>query len=503
MDLLLRKATYDDCEILYKWANDPVVRKAAFHTERISHDEHVKWFNRIMADKCTFQYMLCIKDSLEPVAQIRLFVEEGRALISYSVSAEYRGMGIGAKMINMAEKVLVSEDIGVEYFVAQVKYDNNFSAKIFEKSGYESSKKENYIEYTKGVSTLIIRADGNETVGLGHIMRCLSIADAAKEKGVRVRFVVADKKPLSIVEDRGFKTTVLNTDYRNMESEQTIIRDVAKDICTNGKTVWLVDSYYMTEAYLNNLSQYGKVAVIDDMFLLDYPADYVINYNIYGDKLKDMGTKYPDKILLTGVSYAPVREQFILMRKSMAGKVNSFDGLKHILISTGGADSLHLAEKIAVELLEVFTDKSVILDIVCGVMNPNKEALLKIENDNPSKVKVHIGVKDMAGLMSECILAITAAGSTVYELSSLGIPFVIYYFVENQKLIAEYSEKIMGVVNAGDFSVDDSPMPIIVNEVKHLLEDEQYRQKIAASVYKTVDGNGAERIVDKIMLSLV
>ncbi len=72
-------------------------------------------------------------------------------------------------------------------------------------------------------------------------------------------------------------------------------------------------------------------------------------------------------------------------------------------------------------------------------MNPNKCALLKSENNNPSKVKVHIDVKDMAGLMAKCMLAVTAAGSTVYELCSLRIPFVTYYFVNNQKLIAEYS----------------------------------------------------------------
>lgn len=349
---------------------------------------------------------------------------------------------------------------------------------------------------------LIIRADGNETIGLGHIMRCLSVADAAKQKGARVLFVLADTKALPLVESRGYEASVLDSDYRNMESEYDNISEMVNDLGIDCNAVWLVDSYYMTEAYLKFLSKYGKVAVMDDLFAMDYPVDFVINYNIYGNMLRDLETKYPDRALLTGPEYAPVREQFLQMRQKIKRPFESTDGKKHILISTGGADSLHLAEKISEELLKTISDESVILDIVCGAMNPNKDALIKLEGDSNLKVRVHIDVKDMAGLMAQCAIAVTAAGSTVYELSALAVPFVTYYFVENQKLIAEYSEKIMGVVNAGDFSIDNSPMSVIVDEVRRLLSDDEYRQHVSDSVYNVVDGNGAARIADKLMLSL-
>ena len=64
-----------------------------------------------------------------------------------------------------------------------------------------------------------IRADGNEKIGMGHIMRCLTIADAIKAEGEEVCFLVADEKPVKVIEDRGFQTKILFTYYDEMDVE--------------------------------------------------------------------------------------------------------------------------------------------------------------------------------------------------------------------------------------------------------------------------------------------
>lgn len=369
-----------------------------------------------------------------------------------------------------------------------------------------------------------VRADGNSILGLGHVMRCLSIAEALKMDGQNVHFIAADDAVAGMIMDKGFNVWILGTDYKDMEAELPAIRNLFSQMNVN-HPVCLVDSYQVTKRYLEQLSLMAKVAMMDDIFLLDYPVDCVINYNIYGELLCEQPTDYPGRRLLTGVKYAPLRTQFIEKRLERAQEKNRLEnhtkkqlekqpddkkktlGQKHILISTGGSDSLHLAEKITKCFLAKVNQGATenifyncIFHVVCGAMNPNKETLLELEKENPEQVKIHIDVKDMASLMSQCDVAVTAAGSTVYELSTLGIPFVLYYFVDNQKLIAKYSMEILGVVNAGDFSKESEELILnrIMGEVDHLLTDDTYRINQSARLSSLVDGEGAKRIANEL-----
>ena len=65
---------------------------------------------------------------------------------------------------------------------------------------------------------IIVRADGNKEIGTGHLMRCISIMEQSKERS-DIMFLVADQSAKEIIEKKGFLCTVLNTDYKNMESE--------------------------------------------------------------------------------------------------------------------------------------------------------------------------------------------------------------------------------------------------------------------------------------------
>ena len=73
MILTLRKAKEDDCDLLYRWANDPKVRKNSFNKEKIDYEEHKKWFeNKLNSDK---SYMFILKDEV-PLGQIRIDIED-------------------------------------------------------------------------------------------------------------------------------------------------------------------------------------------------------------------------------------------------------------------------------------------------------------------------------------------------------------------------------------------------------------------------------------------
>lgn len=146
MELYLRKAGRADMDLLYQWANDPVVRKMAFHTEPIPYEDHVKYFTKMMADASVYQYILY--DGGLPAGQIRLNVEGREALIDYSIAPGYRGRGYGTGLLELLRKQLAAERIPhVEKLTGQVKYENPASARVFEKCGFTKREREEYIQY--------------------------------------------------------------------------------------------------------------------------------------------------------------------------------------------------------------------------------------------------------------------------------------------------------------------------------------------------------------------
>lgn len=149
MKLRLRDIETTDMDLLFKWANDPTVRQNAFNTEPIPYENHRAWFARMLADKDIEQYILC--DGEIPLGQIRLNVEDDKAVIDYSIDKEWRGKGLGVRMVLMAEEELKNKKTDVIYSMAQVKYENTASARVFEKCGYDAEKYEKYIEFTKRI----------------------------------------------------------------------------------------------------------------------------------------------------------------------------------------------------------------------------------------------------------------------------------------------------------------------------------------------------------------
>lgn len=155
MKLSLREATGKDMDLLFRWANDPVTRQNAFHTEAIPYETHRAWFVKMLADRDVLQYILCEASSKNEtscdIGQIRLAIEDGEALISYSIEETRRGHGFGTRMILMAEEKLREMRTDVIYCKGQVKYGNPASIRAFEKCGYDREEKERYLEFTKRI----------------------------------------------------------------------------------------------------------------------------------------------------------------------------------------------------------------------------------------------------------------------------------------------------------------------------------------------------------------
>ncbi|MDB5210961.1 MAG: hypothetical protein JWQ30_1788 [Sediminibacterium sp.] len=127
--ICLEEATAKDCELLYNWANDAEVRSMSIDHRPIVWSDHVKWFEKKLADTNTKIFIL--KDDQQRVGQIRLENKNDEWVIGYSIAAGCRGKGYGGKIIELA-----LEKISKGVLIAFVKPENSASIKIFATVGF-------------------------------------------------------------------------------------------------------------------------------------------------------------------------------------------------------------------------------------------------------------------------------------------------------------------------------------------------------------------------------
>lgn len=150
-DLALRRATPDDCERLFAWANDPTTRRQSFDSRPIAWDDHVAWFDRRLRDPATVMY-IAEDDHQHPIGQVRHDLEERRAVVSVSIAPEARGRGWGSVVIAAATRRLLLESSVVDEVIGRIKPDNAGSIAAFDRAGFEPvevDREKTWVEYAR------------------------------------------------------------------------------------------------------------------------------------------------------------------------------------------------------------------------------------------------------------------------------------------------------------------------------------------------------------------
>ena len=333
---------------------------------------------------------------------------------------------------------------------------------------------------------ILFRADGNPDIGTGHIMRCLSLADALREQDQEITFITAEPYFQRLVETRGYPCTVLGTAYDRMEEELSIFLPIIE---RERPELVILDSYFVTSQYMEAIRNISRLLYIDDLNAFDYPADAVVNYNIYGPELP-----YPqNKTYFLGPQYAPLRKEFQGLSQR-----NTKDRVENVLVSTGGTDQYHVALHCAEYLREHLPRENMIFHFVLGAMNRDIVQLEQIAKDF-SFIKLHRQVTDMCSLMLQCDAAISAAGTTLYELCACGLPTVTYILADNQIQGAQMFQKAGLMPCAGDIREDACFLERLFELLNSLADDFAQRQRIAEQMQGAVDGRGAARLAEAIL----
>lgn len=348
----------------------------------------------------------------------------------------------------------------------------------------------------------LFRTDGNPDIGAGHIMRCLAIADAGHRIGENCLFTVASSHFSNVIKGHGHKVLVLDTDYKNMLSDLDRMKQLIRE---QKPSVLFVDSYQVSAAYMSALWETCRdmgcrLVYIDDLVAFAYPCDVILNYNIYGPDQKDeykslyreSGILCPK--LLLGTNYVPLRAEFQNLPKRIVK-----EQAQRILISTGGADPDHLAKNFAKYIVRNSSRfKHFKFHFVIGAMNEDRFEIEELTKTNETII-LHYNVQHMEQLMSDIDLAISAAGSTLYELCATQTPAITYILADNQIPGAKKFEENGVLYCAGDMrELKNSFIENVLEEAVRLAKDYKKRVRIADRESFIVDGNGAERIMEEV-----
>lgn len=343
---------------------------------------------------------------------------------------------------------------------------------------------------------VVIRADLNKTVAMGHVMRCLSIADALKKQGAEVIFVNASEDPSELISSRGFGNIVLGTDF-----DKTIAEiDAFKSILDNLKPDMVIyDGYYFSSDYFEQLQGYGKSVYVDDYGLNAYPVDFLINYNIYGDSTDYEGLYRKANVrcpkLLLGTSYAPLRQEFIEAEPISVKEGKTIE----ILLSTGGADLCGVAKEVLKKFLENLIENTR-LNVLAGPFSKDREYLLKCAEDYPDIISEYEKITDMPAFLSKFDLALSAAGSTSYELCRMGIPTCLFCSADNQSRINETFKRKGICESAGNAEADkDGTITRLLQFAEEYAKNTEKRSEMSRKMKSSVDGRGAERIAGELI----
>lgn len=365
---------------------------------------------------------------------------------------------------------------------------------------------------------VVIRADANSKIGMGHVMRCLSVADALLKRGEEVLFVTADDTPVPLLTKKGIPYRVLHTDYADMEAEMPELWEVLRELPQGAEspdatlaqknTSILVDSYYVTEKYLAALKKRITTIYMDDIYAFSYPVDMLINYNIYGEEMGyEKDAAFADTKLLLGANYVPLREEFsagagyVQSRKELSlGAANVPPAEEGgILITTGGSDSFNLAGQLLMEAMKYDALKEKKYHVVSGSLNPHIGELQALAQKHEN-IHIHCNVTNMAELMAESEVALSAGGSTLYELCAVGVPVIAFSFAENQERLVQTFVKRGIAQYGGNYRTDGNKM--IQNTIaglEKLCGDEALKTEYRRKALQLVDGRGAERIAEALL----
>lgn len=358
---------------------------------------------------------------------------------------------------------------------------------------------------------IAFRTDASLQIGTGHVMRCLTLADALRERGAHTTFICRPQagdmlewirqrghvvKALSPAEDN-FNATVepihanwLGTDWAS-DAVQT--QAAFDDQMFN----WLVvDHYALDERWERALKvNYQRLLVIDDLADRRHACDLLLDQT-FGRALEDYSVLVPNECkVMCGAEYALLRPEFAALRSySLKRRLQS--SWRELLITMGGIDKDNATVRVLKALRACNLPADCRISVVMGESAPWLDDVRKQALVMPWPTRVFVGITDMAKLMADCDLAIGAAGATSWERCCLGLPSVLLVLAENQLKVASGLKKVGAAALIATHKPWESQFEALLSQ---LLVDQNMLSTMSVASAGIVNGMGAHLVISQMM----
>lgn len=330
---------------------------------------------------------------------------------------------------------------------------------------------------------ILIRTDSNSSIASGHVARCLRIAETLSKKGNKPVFLVSDNNSRPLIESSGFKCIVLNTDWRKLAGEAGIIASITN----NEKAILLVDTYSISAEYVKELSGVADIVYLGSKKDNLGNPKAIINYQLGIDRTSYANLKNRANIYLGG-EYAPIRgaysEQYFLRTSPLV----------NVLVTTGGSNKNGCMEKILDKITSA-DFKSLQFHIIVGAFFDNSPSIAKLYNHD--NFHFYENLSDLLPVFKKCDLAITACGTTTYEMAAQGLPMISFAMTDEQTRDEQSMSRLGVIYGCGSFALEpEACIDRIATGLTKAVTHFDSFISLSQRAKKISDGLGCERIAD-------
>jgi UDP-2,4-diacetamido-2,4,6-trideoxy-beta-L-altropyranose hydrolase len=346
---------------------------------------------------------------------------------------------------------------------------------------------------------IIFRVDAYHSIGSGHLIRCLNLADELNDFNNIWFITIASDYFVELINQRGYKALVIDRssqkkEYKRIDYNQDASRtiQIIKEHRINVDTL-IVDNYALDNKWEKQLrSVTKKIVVIDDLANRKHLCDLLLDQNL----VKNMDTRYKHLIkknteLLLGPKYVILGKEYSLQRKNISIRSND---IKRVLISFGGVDEFNFTGKL-VEYLSGIKFKDIQFEVAVTDSFIFLEDLLT--RSNQKNIKIHRNIDSLASLMRKCDIAIGAGGTTTWERLSLALPSIVITIADNQLESAKLLSKMELINWIGHHS---SLKNHWLSDVGELLISNKRNSKMSKESFSIVSGLGSKEVAKRIVM---
>jgi spore coat polysaccharide biosynthesis predicted glycosyltransferase SpsG len=320
----------------------------------------------------------------------------------------------------------------------------------------------------------MFRCDAGADHGLGHLSRCVTIADAVAALGGMTRFYVHA--------DDGMRAFVGKHDWRAAASDTGLADDLEimqRELEHLPDSIVVVDNKRVGKEYVSALRTLRPVSQIVDGDPRESAADIVINNHPSAEAFEGEGR------FLLGPTFNTVRPGYFAAAQK--------GGRRAILITMGGEDPVNHTAWILRNLGDLFANRPVLVMIGPAHSDP---ASVEHAAKNVAGAEIHRAPRDLVALAERSEIAISAGGTTCYELAAAGIATAAVATEPHQNaLIAPLAERgtVLRLGGPG-LSVEAARMA-----VGDLLTKPSLRRELVTAARSLFPAPGAPHIAEALL----